>query len=143
MTAAIALVGVFVSLYLSLWKLGFMGVMACGTGSCERVQLSPYAYLFGVPVAFLGVGGYLTIFVLSMIGLQPRFADERWVTVALIAVTGGGVVFTGYLSFLEAFVIGAWCRWCLASAALILGTFVSSLFGLKHAPERRDAAVTA
>lgn len=129
--AALALIGFFISLYLSLWKLGYMGMMACGTGSCERVQLSPYAYLFGVPVAFFGVVGYLAIFVVSMIGLQPRFVAERWVPVALLVVTGAGVAFTGYLSFLEAFVIGAWCRWCLASAAIILGTFIASLFGLR------------
>jgi uncharacterized membrane protein len=140
--ATLALIGFFVSLYLSLWKLGLMGMMACGTGSCERVQLSPYAYLFGIPVAFFGVVGYLAIFGVSILGLQPRFANERWVVAALIAVTGAGVAFTGYLSYLEAFIIDAWCRWCLISAALILGTFISSLFGLKTPATQRDAPAT-
>ncbi len=132
--ATLSLIGVFVSVYLAMWKLGWMGIMACGTGSCQSVQLSPYAYLFGIPVAFLGVFGYLATLVLSLASLQPKFQTDRRVTLGLILVSGIGVAFTAYLSYLEAFVINAWCRWCLFSAAIIVGVFVSSLFGLRRQP---------
>ncbi len=128
----LALVGVFLALYLSLWKLGFMGVIPCGSGECDIVQSSEYAYLFGVPVAFYGLGGYLALVVIGLVGVQPRFVDRREPTLWLIAISGLGVAFTLYLSYLEAFVINAWCRWCLVSAALIAAIFLVSLAGLRR-----------
>lgn len=133
--ATLALVGFFVALYLSLWKLGYMGVMACGEGgACEAVQSSEFAYLFGLPVAFYGVGGYLSLLVVSLVGLQPRYLADRRVTIVLVALSGLGVGFTMYLSYLEAFVIEAWCRWCLVSAALIGSIFLAALAGFIERP---------
>jgi len=60
--ALIALIGVFVSLYLTLYKLGYVGTLACGTGSCEKVQLSKWGDFLGQPVAAWGVGYYLLVF---------------------------------------------------------------------------------
>ncbi len=76
-TAMLSLIGLFVALYLSLWKIGLMGPMLCGTGSCETVQASRYAYVLGMPVAFYGVGGFLSILAVSLVGLQPKFAATR------------------------------------------------------------------
>ena len=58
----LALVGLFVSTYLWLYKIGVLGTLQCGTGSCEVVQASRYAELLGVPVAFYGVLGYAALF---------------------------------------------------------------------------------
>jgi uncharacterized membrane protein len=128
-SAVLALVGLLVSLYLWLWKIGLLGVLACGDGGCERVQLSPYAQLFGVPVAFLGVLGYAAILVLSLAGLHGRPAASRWPTDALLVLSGAGVAFTGYLTYLEAAVIQAWCRWCLVSAGIITAIFGAAVVG--------------
>lgn len=133
-TATLALGGFFVSLYLWLWKLGVVGSLSCGPGGgCEYVQTSPYAVLFGVPVAFVGVAGYLVLFLASLLGLQPRWIHRRQPTVALVVLSGGAVAFTAYLTYLEAAVIHAWCRWCLVSAGLIAAIFVTSLVGLRAA----------
>jgi uncharacterized membrane protein len=127
--AALGLVGLLVSLYLWLWKIGALGALACGDGGCETVQLSPYAYLLGVPVALLGVIGYLAILVVALAGLQPRLAAARWPTDVLLALSAGGVAFSAYLTYLEAAVIHAWCRWCIGSAAIIVGIFGAVLAG--------------
>lgn len=127
--AALGLVGLLMSLYLWLWKIGALGPLACGDGACETVQLSPYAYLFGIPVAFLGVVGYLAILVVALAGLQPRFAAARWPTDALLVLAAGGVAFSAYLTYLEAAVIHAWCRWCIGSAAVITVIFGAVLAG--------------
>ena len=58
--------------------------------------------------------------------------DRREPTLGLVAVSGLGVAFTLYLTYLEAFVINAWCRWCLVSAALIAAIFLVSLVGLRR-----------
>jgi len=135
--AVLSLAGFFVALYLSLWKAGIMGVLPCGEGSCETVQTSRYAYLAGVPVAVYGVVGYFALLVAALIGLQPRFVGKRRPTWWLVGFSSAGVLFTGYLSYLEAFVINAWCRWCLISAAIIVGVLLVSLAGLR---ERLPAA---
>jgi uncharacterized membrane protein len=117
--AVLALAGLFVAVYLYLYKIGVYGELKCGTGGCETVQASSYAMLLGQPVAFFGVLGYAALFAVSVLGMQPRFAAERWPTTVLGVMATIGFGFTAYLTGLEAFVIHAWCRWCLGSAAII------------------------
>jgi uncharacterized membrane protein len=119
-SAALALVGLLVSLYLWLWKIGALGALACGDGGCERVQLSPYARIAGIPVAFIGVVGYLAILATSIAGLQEPLIRRRWPTDAIVVLAAIGVAFTAYLTYLEAAVIESWCRGCLVSAAIIV-----------------------
>ena len=64
--AALALCGLGVATYLALYKLGYIGTLACGSGGCETVQLSRWANLFGLPVAVWGVGFYVALFALSL-----------------------------------------------------------------------------
>ncbi len=124
--AALALVGLLVAAYLWLWKIGVVGTLACGTGGCEVVQTSEYAVLFGIPVAAYGAAGYLGILLLSLVGIQPAFENNRRISVIMVGVSGAGVAFTAYLTYLEAAVIHAWCRWCLVSAAIITLIFLIS-----------------
>jgi uncharacterized membrane protein len=128
-SAALALVGLLVSLYLWLWKIGALGVLACGDGACERVQLSPYAQVAGIPVAFLGVVGYLAILVVSLAGLQEPFVRRRWPTDAILVLAGTGVAFSAYLTYLEAAVLQAWCRWCIVSAIIIVAILTAGIAG--------------
>jgi len=140
--ALLSLVGFFISLYLWLWKVGIIGTIACGDGGCETVQLSEYAYFFGVPVAFFGMLAYAALIGLSLLGLQPRWRDRPGPTVGLVLVAGAGVLFTGYLTYLEAAVIHAWCRWCVASAVVIALVFLAAVSGL-WAMRRGNAAAPA
>ena len=130
-TAALALIGFFVALYLWLWKLGLMGPMVCSTGGCETVQLSEYAVFFGLPVAFQGTVGFASLFVVSLAGLQDAWYDKRGPTVILSVLSGIGVVFAGYLTYLEAAVIHAWCQWCIICAILVTTIFLVSLLNLR------------
>jgi uncharacterized membrane protein len=124
---AVALAGFFVAAYLLLYKVGAFGTIACGDGGCETVQNSPWANFLGVPVAGWGVGGYLAILVTAFLGTHPRFADRRWISIGLLALTGAALLFSVYLSLLEEFVIHTWCRWCIVSAVLSTTAFGFSL----------------
>jgi uncharacterized membrane protein len=124
-TALVALVGLFVALYLALYKAGVIGVLACGAGECDTVQLSKWATLLGMPVANWGVAYYAFVLALALASLQERWADSRPLLLTLLLVTGWGVVFSAYLTYLELFVIHAICRYCVASAAI-----AAVLFGL-------------
>lgn len=130
--ALLALIGLFVALYLWLHALGFGGPLKCGTGGCDTVQASQYAVLFGVPVAFYGVAGYLAILVAALVALRPAaLLEPKW-NLLLAGLATVGVLFTAYLTYLELFVIHAICRWCVASGvviAVITGVAVHGLRG--------------
>jgi uncharacterized membrane protein len=123
----LALIGALISLYLTLHKLGVIGTLACGTGSCEVVQTSKYAVFLGVPVPYWGIAGYAVLTTLGLISLQPRYIDSRAVRIALIVTATGAFAFSVYLSALEQFVIKAWCRWCIASAVVATLIFLCTL----------------
>ena len=125
MTAALlSLGGLFISAYLYLYKIGKIGSLACGTGGCETVQLSPWSRVAGMDVALIGVLGYAGLLALSLAALQPGLAGRRWPATRSAGLAGIGVLFTAYLTYLELFVIHAICRWCVGSGFVILGIFV-------------------
>jgi uncharacterized membrane protein len=124
LTALVALVGLFVAMYLALYKSGAIGTLSCGTGGCETVQLSHWSMLWGLPVATWGVGFYAVVFGLAFAGTTERFADSRRVSLALVVLTGWGVAFSAWLTYLELFVIHAICRWCVVSAVIAVVLFV-------------------
>ncbi|MDQ3555384.1 MAG: vitamin K epoxide reductase family protein [Gemmatimonadota bacterium] len=131
--ALLALVGLLISAYLALYKLGYIGVIQCGVGGCDVVQGSRYAYFLGLPVALWGVGAYAAMLGLAMAGLQPRWFRARWVALSLFATASVGVLFSAYLTYLEAAVIRAWCRWCVVSAIVVTLIFLLSIPGLRNA----------
>ncbi|HEY6208686.1 MAG TPA: vitamin K epoxide reductase family protein [Gemmatimonadales bacterium] len=128
----LALGGLLLALYLSLYKLGLIGTLQCGTGSCEYVQTSRYAELLGMPVAFYGVVGYAALFVVGLAGMQPRFANDRRLTVLLAALSSLGLAFTLYLTYIELFVLRAVCRWCVGSAVIIAAIWALSMWGVRR-----------
>jgi len=115
---AITAAGLLVALYLSYVETT-AAAAACGVvGNCNAVQQSDYAVLLGLlPVGVLGVIGYVAIFIAWWITLVR---DEPLAKAALAIMTLGGIVFSIYLTFLEPFVIGATCAWCLTSALTML-----------------------
>ena len=129
--ATLALIGVFVSTYLTLYKLGYIGELKCAVGSCETVNTSRWATLFGLPVAVWGLGFYVSALLLAMLSIQEKFADSRAFSVAFVALTGWGVVFSGWLTYLELFVINAICMWCVISACIVGIMFLVSLADLR------------
>jgi uncharacterized membrane protein len=125
--ALFALVGALISLYLTLHKLGVVGTLLCGTGSCDLVQASKWSVFMGVPVPFWGLAGYAVMTTLALAGLQPRFIDSRPLRIALVITATGAFAFSVYLSALEHYVIHAWCRWCIVSAILATLIFLSTI----------------
>ena len=123
----LALIGVFVSTYLTLYKFGYIGSLQCAVGSCETVNTSRWATFFGLPVAAWGLGFYVSALALVFVGIQERYADSRALSLALVALTGWGVVFSGWLTYLELFVIDAICIWCVTSAVIVLVMFAVSV----------------
>ena len=122
--AALALAGVGLATYLAMYKLGMIGTLACGTGGCETVNLSRWATMMGIPIAVWGLGFYVVLFGVALLGTTNNFVNATWVSTALLVLTGWGVVFSAWLTYLELFVIHAICRFCVVSAILITVTFL-------------------
>jgi len=130
--ALLAVIGLFISLYLSLYKVGLIGTLQCGTGSCELVQTSRWAVILGIPVAFYGVAGYAMLLGVALVGLQPRFLTRRGPAVLLAVLSTIGWVFTLYLTYVELFEIHAICRWCVGSAVIITAIWITALLGWRR-----------
>jgi uncharacterized membrane protein len=125
--AVLALIGFFVALFLWAHNAGLTGPIQCGIGDCATVQSSEYAHIGPVPVSAIGVAGYAALIAVALLGLQPTHRDSRMVGILLVAGSVTGVLFSSWLTYLEAFVIHAWCQYCVISAILITLIFLASL----------------
>lgn len=116
----LVVLGMVVAIYLATIETSGSAAVCGPVGDCNAVQESEYASLLGVPIGVLGTIGYLVIgglWAAAHFG-HGRTADGARVLMAVGAF--GGVLFSTYLTFLEPFVIGATCVWCLSSAAIML-----------------------
>ncbi len=125
--AVLSLIGVFLAFYLVGDNLGWTGPVACGSGDCGTVQSSRYAWIGPIPVSAVGLAGYLALFALSLAGLHGPRIHSRRIAFLLFGGALAGVLFSAYLTWLEAFVIRAWCRYCVASAVLITVILAAAL----------------
>jgi uncharacterized membrane protein len=116
----LSVIGLGVAGYLAYLELSQAEPFCGPIGHCDIVQQSKYARLFGLfPIGVMGVAGYLAILAAWLIA---RYAPKHLVepsAAALLVMTGLGTLFSIYLTFLEPFVIGATCMWCLTSSVLM------------------------
>ena len=138
--ALLSLAGLFISAYLYLFKIGKIGTLACGTGACETVQLSPWSRFAGIEVSLIGLVGYVVLMVVSLMGLQDPYSQRRWPMDLLAALSALGVLFAIYLTYVELFILHAICRWCVASAVIITSIFILAM--LARRPGRQVAWTT-
>ena len=108
----IALIGIGIAGYLTYVHYAGLKVLCLSSGGCETVQASRYAKLDGVPVAVLGLAGYIGI--LGSLLVAGEFGRIAGFAIALI-----GFGFSAYLTYRELFTIKAICQWCVSSAVLM------------------------
>jgi uncharacterized membrane protein len=141
--AALALAGIFISLYLTLYKLGIIGELSCSIGSCETVNTSRWSRFLGLPVAAWGLLFYLDVFAVATLSTFPRFEDERAFSIVLVAESVVGVLFSAWLTYLELGVIHAICIWCVTSAVIVTVILITSVADLREFRTARDTARAA
>src|SRR5918996_1946124 len=129
--AALALAGAAIAAYLTWVHYAALEPFCVGGGgACERVQSSPYAQFAGVPLAVIGLAGYLAI-------LASLALPDRSVT-AFLALVGAG--FSAYLTYIELAVIHAICQWCVASAVVMSLLAAAAVARYLAAEELADVA---
>jgi uncharacterized membrane protein len=118
----LAVVGIAVAGYLTFVETSGTPAVCGPVGDCNTVQNSRYAVLFGViPVGALGVAGYAAILVAWLASRRLTGRAGDWAAVVAFGLAAFGTLYSIVLTFLEPFVIGATCMWCLTSAVLITG----------------------
>jgi uncharacterized membrane protein len=109
----LATIGLGVASYLTYVHYSGIQPLCTGGGSCLKVQTSVYSTLAGVPVALIGLIGYIAILTSLLV---PQSETTRLATVVL---TAGGFAFSAYLTYRELFSIHAICEWCASSAGIM------------------------
>ena len=129
--AVLALVGVAETVYLTALHLAGAHVVCLAAANCSQVLSSPYASVNGFPLAAIGALGYFTVFSLSILALYRYGRAAMFLALTIVAM----FLATLWLLYVQAFVLKAFCDYCLFSAAIVF-----LLTGLLIAtPPKREA----
>ena len=120
LAVAIAALGTAISAYL-VW-VHYSGSLALciGVGGCEAVQTSRFSMIGEMPVALVGFGGFLSILAVAIARVVTWRAE---LDLALFGLSLAATLYVLYLSWVEVFVLGAICPWCVAVAVCAVATF--------------------
>lgn len=124
---AFTVLGIGVAGYLTYVKLFGIKPYCAGVGDCEAVQTSPYAMLFGVPVAIWGLLTYFALLALVLLKRNNWRNMGHLLRQGIFLITLVGVLFSAYLTYLEVAVIHAICPWCVVSAILMVLLFILAI----------------
>lgn len=123
--AVLALVGAGIAGYLTY--VHYRGIApVCTTGGCEQVQTSKWADIGGIPVATIGLGGYLALFLTTLVRAPEAAA-------LAVAMAVGGLGFALYLVYVQLALVDAVCVWCIGSDVVMLLLTLASLARLRAA----------
>jgi uncharacterized membrane protein len=128
LVALLALIGFADATYLAIMHFQNADVGCSVITGCDAVLSSEYAYLFGVPLAYLGVLYYLSVLVVAAGYYQ---LEIRMLLNGLVIILTGAFLFSLWLIYLQAFVINAFCQFCLISATLTTFMFVLTLLAIR------------
>jgi len=125
---ALAGLGLLIAAYLAWVEMTNTAAICGPVGDCNAVQASQYALLFNfLPVGLLGVIGYVAILAATIGAIIGKSAWRQRSNLLAFLLCSFGLSFSIYLTFLEPFVIGATCAWCLTSALIMAAlTLMSS-----------------
>jgi uncharacterized membrane protein len=116
----LSVIGIVIAAYLTYVEASGTEAVCGPVGDCNTVQQSKYALLFGIiPVGGIGLAGYVAIILAWVVGKYWHDPLAQWAKIAVLGMSIFGTIFSIYLTFLEPFVIGATCAWCLTSAVII------------------------
>jgi len=129
----LAIVGLLVSIYMTIYKITSNDSMCIGSGHCKTVNASRYAEVYGIPVAVLGVAGYSAILAVLFLERKPGFFQENG-TLLFFGLSLTGFLFTLYLIFVEVALIKAYCPFCITSQTVMTIIFIISVIRLVRQP---------
>lgn len=128
----LALAGIVVSGYLLYTYVADTPIVCANTG-CETVRESPYSYFLGVPLPAFGLLFFVFVLVLSFLRTFIDKVNYVYLATRVIFVASlVGFLTSVYLTYLEAFVIKAYCTWCVVSAIIVTLIFILSILEIRR-----------
>lgn len=129
--AFFAAVGTAISVYLTWVHYSGSLALCIGVGGCEAVQTSRYAMVGELPVAAIGLGGFAAILAVAVARIAR---DQPLLDLALFGLSLAATLYVAYLTYIEIFVLGAICPWCVTAASCALAVFVLAARDLLSPP---------
>jgi uncharacterized membrane protein len=130
---ALTVIGLLVSVYMTIYKITSNDSMCIGSQDCSVVNASRYSELYGIPVAVLGVVGYTAILAVLLFENKFSFLQQNG-TLVFFGLSLTGFLFTLYLIFLEVVLIKAYCPFCIASQSAMTLIFILSVIRVVRQP---------
>ncbi len=131
---ALAIIGVAVSIYMTIYKLTSNDAMCLGSGDCSTVNASRYSEVNGFPVASIGILGYVAILATLYFEKRNKFFKENG-TLMLFGMALTGFLFTVWLIYVEIALLKALCPFCLTSQAAMTVIFIIAVIRLIKNPQ--------
>ncbi len=133
----LVVIGVLVSIYMTIYKLTDNNAMCLGSGDCSAVNASKFSEIYGIPVALVGVAGYAAILALHLLENRNDFL-RRNAILLIFGLALAGFLFTLYLIYVEFVLIKALCPFCLASQAAMTIIFILAVIRLIRQPQFQE-----
>lgn len=125
----LVVIGLIVSVYMTIYKATSNDALCLGSGDCSTVNASRYSEVYGIPVAAIGLIGFLAILAVLLLENRQEFLRKNG-NLLVFGMSLVGVLYTAYLTYLEIFVIRAICPFCVFAAVTITIVFILSTIRL-------------
>lgn len=122
-------IGLIVAIYMTVYNLSSNDTMCLGSGDCSTVNDSPYSRVYGMPVAGIGLAGYLAILISHWLEQRARFFEQNG-TMLIFGLSLTGFLFTLYLIYVEFAILNALCPFCLVSQIVMTCIFIIAIIRL-------------
>lgn len=130
---ALTVIGLLVSIYMTIYKITSNDSMCIGSKDCSVVNASRYSEVYGIPVAVIGVFGYAAILALLLLERKNSFLQQNG-SMAFFGLSLTGFLFTLYLIFVEITLIKAYCPFCITSQVAMTLIFILSVIRVVQQP---------
>jgi uncharacterized membrane protein len=133
-SVALVILGLLVSIYMTIYKVTSNNAMCLGSGDCSAVNASRYSEVNGIPVAIIGVLGYLAILATHYFENQNRFFKQNS-ALMIFGMALTGFIFTVWLIYVEIVLLKALCPFCVTSQTAMTLIFIIAVMRLIRQPQ--------
>ena len=133
-TLALVVVGLLVSIYMTIYKVTSNDSMCLGSGDCSTVNASIYSEVNNIPVAAIGILGYLAILGVLVFENRNSFFRQNG-TLMIFGMSLTGFIFTVWLIYVEIALLKAICPFCVTSQVAMTLIFIMAVIRLIKNPQ--------
>jgi uncharacterized membrane protein len=133
-SVALSILGLLVSIYMTIYKITSNDSMCLGSGDCSAVNSSKYSEVNGIPVAVFGMIGYLAILAVLYFENKNGFFKQNG-TLMIFGMALTGFLFTVWLIYVELVLLKAICPFCVTSQVSMTIIFIIAVIRLIQQPQ--------